>query len=109
MAPVIAPVVAPVSARGMALVMMVVAIVRVMGMPMGMAVPMPAALTVGAALGIEWPRHDAHLASETPHHLGDDRPVVVGAAFAASDPGAEGLLAQVAPPREGEEWFDAGA
>ena len=60
----------------MSLVMMVVAIVRVMGVPVLVAVVVPvplyAARTVGAALGVEWSRHHAHFAAETPHHIGDD-------------------------------------
>src|SRR5262249_59598497 len=49
-----------------------VAIAGVMVMPMLVAVRVHTALPVGAAFGVEWPRHDAHLAAKTPHHLGDD-------------------------------------
>src|SRR5215510_1643809 len=50
--------------------MMVVAIVLEIGVTMLVAVPTP--LTVGATLRVKWPRHDAHLAAEASHHLGDD-------------------------------------
>src|SRR5262245_23258764 len=56
--------------------MVVVAIVRVMVVPMPVpmivAVPLHDALTVGAALWVERPRYDAHLAAQTAHHLGND-------------------------------------
>src|SRR5262249_33303355 len=36
------------------------------------AVPLHNDLTVSTALGVERPRYDAHLAAQTPHHLGND-------------------------------------
>ena len=51
--------------------MMVVAIVRVMGVPVLVVVlvvvPVHTARTISAALGVEWSRHDAHLAAELFH------------------------------------------
>src|SRR5882757_11132435 len=44
------------------------------------------------------------------HHFGGDRAIVArAAALTARGPGAKGVLAEVAPGRELQEWFDARA